>query len=569
MDFFKKILNHFLILKFIGRDGFSKQTDQERPIILFSSCIDRNNSGDFIYNGGVKLYNLWAKLLRSKGFLSYIVTYDGKYQQWMSEHCSHVSLEVAERWKQAGRNLRFVSSWLDATDFVNFASKLYYHDCEPAYSFNTHFPILLKRINQERIILSCETRAEQAYYRSRLGRDTFLIPPYNDPQYFFADSKIRKLNLIGFTIESKETLKQIEKIRVNLEKRGIKARFVQVVGNEKKFTGILRTCDLFLGMNPGKDGFQTEGLARTQFEAMQCGAVVVAFDVGGNREFIFDKYNGRLIVSGDIDSMANEVTRLLKDLKTKEYLRNNGISFSHLAFTTQRSWPALKRFLDLTNFVDQDFYTDQFSLILNKQELVHVLGAPAYLHEDELPLFKKYAALTKNIIVEIGAGYGASALMFLLYKQPKVKLYSIDRFTMEEYTKPPLGANKPPQAKTCQDNVKQALSIFQKDKHYNDWQLIVRDSHDVSENWKKEIDLLFIDGDHSYEGVARDFNNWFSFVRAGGIIFLHDSRRLPSASKDKFLRGWQGPTKLARELKKRKDIELIDQAFSLTVWKKL
>lgn len=36
------------------------------------------------------------------------------------------------------------------------------------------------------------------------------------------------------------------------------------------------------------------------------------------------------------------------------------------------------------------------------------------------------------------------------------------------------------------------------------------------------LDLLFIDGDHSYEGVKSDFANYSPLVRPGGLIVLHD-----------------------------------------------
>jgi predicted O-methyltransferase YrrM len=36
------------------------------------------------------------------------------------------------------------------------------------------------------------------------------------------------------------------------------------------------------------------------------------------------------------------------------------------------------------------------------------------------------------------------------------------------------------------------------------------------------LDFLFIDGDHSYEGVKKDFEIYSSLVRKGGIIAFHD-----------------------------------------------
>ena len=38
----------------------------------------------------------------------------------------------------------------------------------------------------------------------------------------------------------------------------------------------------------------------------------------------------------------------------------------------------------------------------------------------------------------------------------------------------------------------------------------------------REIDFLFIDGDHSYEGVKQDFETYSALVRTGGLIAFHD-----------------------------------------------
>jgi predicted O-methyltransferase YrrM len=38
----------------------------------------------------------------------------------------------------------------------------------------------------------------------------------------------------------------------------------------------------------------------------------------------------------------------------------------------------------------------------------------------------------------------------------------------------------------------------------------------------QQLDVLFIDGDHSYDGVRADFERYGRLVRSGGIIALHD-----------------------------------------------
>jgi predicted O-methyltransferase YrrM len=38
----------------------------------------------------------------------------------------------------------------------------------------------------------------------------------------------------------------------------------------------------------------------------------------------------------------------------------------------------------------------------------------------------------------------------------------------------------------------------------------------------QSLDVLYLDGDHSYEGIKADFNLYSSFVRTGGLIVFHD-----------------------------------------------
>lgn len=49
------------------------------------------------------------------------------------------------------------------------------------------------------------------------------------------------------------------------------------------------------------------------------------------------------------------------------------------------------------------------------------------------------------------------------------------------------------------------------------------DSKKLPKGWDTQIDVLFIDGDHSYKGCLADINTWSPFVKDGGIIFFHDA----------------------------------------------
>jgi predicted O-methyltransferase YrrM len=49
--------------------------------------------------------------------------------------------------------------------------------------------------------------------------------------------------------------------------------------------------------------------------------------------------------------------------------------------------------------------------------------------------------------------------------------------------------------------------------------------------WRREgrppADFLFIDGDHSFEGISSDWGAWNDLIAIGGIVALHDSRSTP------------------------------------------
>lgn len=47
-------------------------------------------------------------------------------------------------------------------------------------------------------------------------------------------------------------------------------------------------------------------------------------------------------------------------------------------------------------------------------------------------------------------------------------------------------------------------------------------SVDIAENFHGRLDLLFIDGDHSYEACKADVMAWLNKLRPGGLIVLHD-----------------------------------------------
>lgn len=51
---------------------------------------------------------------------------------------------------------------------------------------------------------------------------------------------------------------------------------------------------------------------------------------------------------------------------------------------------------------------------------------------------------------------------------------------------------------------------------------IVLSSALIAKTWSKPVELLWIDGDHSYLGVCTDIKNWVKHVIVGGYVVFHD-----------------------------------------------
>jgi predicted O-methyltransferase YrrM len=46
------------------------------------------------------------------------------------------------------------------------------------------------------------------------------------------------------------------------------------------------------------------------------------------------------------------------------------------------------------------------------------------------------------------------------------------------------------------------------------------------------VDYVFIDGDHSFDGLRRDWESWSPLILPGGIVCLHDSQLCPGRTTE-------------------------------------
>jgi predicted O-methyltransferase YrrM len=131
------------------------------------------------------------------------------------------------------------------------------------------------------------------------------------------------------------------------------------------------------------------------------------------------------------------------------------------------------------------------------------------------------------VAVEIGSWQGKSALCIakgLKKKFSKPKLYCIDPFD---------ASGHPLYAQIVGDN-NVLKSIFIRNMERNETLSIITIlqgfSQDFSKGFAEKIDLLFIDGNHDYEFVLRDFEEWSPYVKQDGFIAFHDVEFDPNDS---------------------------------------
>ena len=288
-------------------------------------------------NGGTKIYNLCTKLLREHGYDACIATQDGTYEPWLVEHQPVISYAQARKMDAP----KVVTGWLMTPELETFGP-IYYFDAELKWTL--HFRSMLEHLLDAGHLAGIAThnRYIQAWYMATYGITPTLIREWSDTDIFYPDEAERVPGRIGCMPDDPGSREVYERLRAEFGDR-----VVIVQGSEQQVADTMRTVDVFAGLNPGKHPLWGEGCPRTQQEAMHCGCVLVAYDVMGNQEYLYDGWTGRIVERGDQEGFVETITHLLGHPEEKEQLRRRGIDLARALFSDRGKIELMRRWLGL------------------------------------------------------------------------------------------------------------------------------------------------------------------------------------------------------------------------------
>jgi len=110
-------------------------------------------------------------------------------------------------------------------------------------------------------------------------------------------------------------------------------------------------------------------------------------------------------------------------------------------------------------------------------------------------------------IVELGVDYGYS--MFCLAEPGIGTVYGIDTFEGDMHT----GKHEDAETK---------VNEIIKENDYKNIKIIKDDFDSVYSTWTEPIDILHIDGLHTYHATLNNYNKWSKLISETGVILMHD-----------------------------------------------
>jgi predicted O-methyltransferase YrrM len=155
---------------------------------------------------------------------------------------------------------------------------------------------------------------------------------------------------------------------------------------------------------------------------------------------------------------------------------------------------------------------------------------PRTMHSEADAAVLRATAAGRRRVVEVGVYEGSSAVVLCEVLGADAELHLVDPFGQHGWALPAgWGATEGASRRV----------VARAQRRWAGPRVIwhVDYSAAVAARWEGAVDLVFIDGDHSEEGVRADWDGWHGFVEPGGAVVFHDARLTQEGG-----RGLPGPT---------------------------
>lgn len=156
-------------------------------------------------------------------------------------------------------------------------------------------------------------------------------------------------------------------------------------------------------------------------------------------------------------------------------------------------------------------------------------------------MYKHCFEFNRPAIIEIGSAHGASSIIFAeAARELNGVVICIDHYPENYLDQEKFGDYA---KKAFHKNVIEEYNdvVYYLDTYSG---AAVHQASHIAHEVRKDIDILFVDGDHSYEGVSSDCHLYLPLLKSGGYVGFHDynnSAAFPGVKQaaDAFCNGWE------------------------------
>jgi len=280
--------------------------------------------------------------------------------------------------------------------------------------------------------------------------------------------------------------------------------------SEEEYIRILQHCNCFVSCS------RAEGFNLPLIEAIACGVPTICSDYGAQLDFA-DKISTKVRIKSmekpyqllgydnppglwaepDFDDLVEKFREVKENYKKKKERALDGSKIISYVFTWEN---AAKTANNIINSLTEKHYEISKDFGMNQVE------------KEIKDVYNYLKSLGKlNNYMEIGTDRGGT--MYYLSSLFSGKKISVDL----------------PQAKFGNTDYNVCLRNQKLRNLIDNIHIISGDSHSIEIKEKvdkilegEKIDVLFIDGDHTYEGVKKDYEMYKDFVKDNGLILFHD-----------------------------------------------